>query len=107
MTANQAYQNGYDARKDAKPISFNPFNTLQSLHTDWENGWLDRRDYEKEPKMKPTYEELVAALDMAHALLEELRDQAWEKAKIEVSSEVDDRFNQIGVLIARAKGEIE
>ena len=55
---------------------------------------------------KPTYEELVVALDLAHAMLDELRDQAWEQAKIEVSPEVDDKFNQIGVLIARAKGEM-
>ena len=55
---------------------------------------------------KPTYEELVVALDLAHAMLDELRDQAWEQEKIEVSPEVDDKFNQIGVLIARAKGEM-
>ena len=55
MTADQAYQNGYNARQADKPISCNPFNTLQSLHTDWDNGWLDRRDYEMIPAKRRAY----------------------------------------------------
>jgi ribosome modulation factor len=57
MTADQAYRNGYDARTAAKPISCNPFNTLQSQHTDWDNGWLDRRDYEMIPAKRHAYGE--------------------------------------------------
>lgn len=55
MTHDQAYQAGYSARAAAKPISYNPFNTLQSLHTDWNNGWLDRRDYEMIPATRRAF----------------------------------------------------
>ena len=50
-------------------------------------------------QMKPTYEDLLAALDRAHALLEQL---AWGP-NVDISTP----YNEIGVLIARAKGEME
>jgi ribosome modulation factor len=51
----KAYQDGYEARKAAKSISCNPFNTLQPQHTEWDNGWLDRRDYEMIPATRRAY----------------------------------------------------
>jgi ribosome modulation factor len=55
MSPNKAYQTGYDARAAGQELTANPFSPLQSLHTDWANGWLDRRDYEMIPAKRRAY----------------------------------------------------
>lgn len=47
MSSDQAYQDGYDARKAGEPLSANPFTPSQALFTDWAIGWLDRRDADR------------------------------------------------------------
>ena len=45
---NDACQDGFDACQDGKPISCNPFNTLQPEYAEWNNGWR-AADFRYEP----------------------------------------------------------
>jgi|HubBroStandDraft_6_1064221.scaffolds.fasta_scaffold92160_3 hypothetical protein len=48
MTPDQAYQDGYDARKyDRATLRANPHPITSDLWTAWVDGWLDRRDWER------------------------------------------------------------
>ena len=50
---NDACQDGFDACQDGKPISCNPFNTLQPEYAEWDNGWRAADNYE--PPEPPDY----------------------------------------------------
>ena len=43
---NDACQDGFDAHQADKPISCNPFNTLQPEYAEWNNGWRAADNYE-------------------------------------------------------------
>jgi hypothetical protein len=48
MTPDQAYQDGYDARKfDGAAPRDNPHPFTSALWDAWMDGWLDRRDWER------------------------------------------------------------
>jgi hypothetical protein len=48
MTPDQAYQDGYDARKfDGAAPRDNPHPFASPLWDAWMDGWLDRRDWER------------------------------------------------------------
>jgi ribosome modulation factor len=41
-----ACQDGYDAHDAGKPLSCNPYNTLQPEYAEWNNGWRAADNYD-------------------------------------------------------------